>query len=84
MCVDAELHPVDLISSHQFEKEIGAASSENELSIAKMKFSVRTAASLESERCYRINFRSPPRRQVAGEQRHTCQQQRKPDKRQRF
>jgi hypothetical protein len=31
-----------VISSHQFEEEIGAASSENGLFIAKMLFSVRT------------------------------------------
>jgi hypothetical protein len=36
MCVVAELHAVDLISSHRFEEEIGAASSENGLFIAKM------------------------------------------------
>jgi hypothetical protein len=44
MCVAAELHAVDMILSHQFEEEIGAASSENGLFIAKMKFSVRTGA----------------------------------------
>ena len=32
-------------SSHQFEEEIGAASSENGLFIAKMEFSVRTTGS---------------------------------------
>jgi hypothetical protein len=37
-----KLRAVDLISSHQFEEEIGAAASENGLFIAKMKFSVRT------------------------------------------
>jgi hypothetical protein len=31
---------VDVISSHQLEEEIGAASSENGLFIAKMEFSV--------------------------------------------
>jgi hypothetical protein len=36
MCVVAELRAVDLILSHQFEEEIGAASSENGLFIAKM------------------------------------------------
>src|SRR6266540_3752768 len=41
MCVVAELRGVDVISSHQFEEEIGAASSENGLLIAKMEFSVR-------------------------------------------
>jgi len=30
-------------SSHQFEEEIGAATSENGLFIAKMEFSIRTA-----------------------------------------
>jgi hypothetical protein len=43
MCVVAELRAVDVISNHQFEEEIGAASSENGLFIAKMKFSIRTA-----------------------------------------
>jgi len=37
-----KLHGVAVRSSHQFEEEIGAASSENGLFIAKMKFSVRT------------------------------------------
>jgi hypothetical protein len=36
MYVVAALHAVDLISSHQFEEEIGAASSENGLFIAEM------------------------------------------------
>jgi hypothetical protein len=36
MCVVAEPGAVDLISSHQFEEEIGASSSENGLFIAKM------------------------------------------------
>ncbi len=45
MCVVAELRGVDVISSHQFEEEIGAASSENGLLIAKMEFSVRTTDS---------------------------------------
>jgi len=43
MRVVAELRAVDVISSHQYEEEIGAASSENGLFIAKMEFSVRTA-----------------------------------------
>jgi hypothetical protein len=42
MCVVAELRAIDLRSSHQFEEEIGAASSENGLFIAKMEFSVLT------------------------------------------
>jgi hypothetical protein len=33
---------VDVSSSHQFEEEIGDASSENDLSMAKMEFSIRT------------------------------------------
>jgi hypothetical protein len=33
---------VDASSSHQFEEEIGDASSENDLSMAKMEFSIRT------------------------------------------
>jgi hypothetical protein len=42
MCVVAKLRAVDVISSHQFEEEIGAASSENGFFIAKIEFSVRT------------------------------------------
>jgi hypothetical protein len=42
MCVVAELRAVEVRSSHQFEEEIGAASSENGVFIAKMEFSVRT------------------------------------------
>jgi hypothetical protein len=42
MCVVSELRAVDLITSHQFEEEIGDASSENWLFIVKMEFSVRT------------------------------------------
>ena len=42
MCVVAEPRAVDVISSHQFEEEIGAASSENGFFIAKIEFSVRT------------------------------------------
>lgn len=41
-CVAAELRAVDVRSSHQFEEEIGAASSENGIFIAKIEFSVRT------------------------------------------
>src|SRR5262245_29503880 len=47
MCVVAEFRAVDVRSSHQFEEEIGASSSENGLFIAKMEFSVRTGISLE-------------------------------------
>jgi hypothetical protein len=43
MRIVAALRAVDLSSSHQFEEEIGAASSENGLFIAKMEFPVRTA-----------------------------------------
>ena len=43
MYVVAELRAVDVSSSHQFEEEIGAASSENGLFIAKMEFSVWTS-----------------------------------------
>src|SRR5262245_51529704 len=43
MCVIAELCAAEVRSSHQFEEEIGAASSENGLFITKMEFSVRTA-----------------------------------------
>jgi hypothetical protein len=42
MCVVAELRAIDASSSHQFEGEIGAASSENGLFIAKMEFSIQT------------------------------------------
>src|SRR5262245_44570174 len=42
MCVIAESRAVEVISSHQFEEEIGPASPENGLLIAKMDFSVRT------------------------------------------
>jgi len=42
MRVVAEPRAVDVSSNHQFEKEIGAASSENGLFIAKMEFSVQT------------------------------------------
>jgi hypothetical protein len=44
MRIAAELHAIDLRSSHQFEEEIGAASLENGLFIAKMGFSIRTIA----------------------------------------
>jgi len=43
MCVVAELRAIDASSSHQFEEEIGEASSENGLFIARMVFSIRTA-----------------------------------------
>ncbi len=42
MCIVAEVRAADVRSSHKFEEEIGAASSENGLFIAKMEFSVRT------------------------------------------
>jgi hypothetical protein len=42
MCFVAEPRAVDVRSGHQFEEEIGDASSENGLFIAKMDFSVRT------------------------------------------
>jgi len=41
MRIAAELRDVDVGSSHQFEEEIGASSSENGLFIAKMEISVR-------------------------------------------
>jgi hypothetical protein len=44
MCVVTEARAVDVSSSHQFEEEIGDASLEYGLFIAKMKFSVQTAA----------------------------------------
>jgi hypothetical protein len=40
-----KLRAVDVRSRHQFEEEIGAASSENGFFIAKIEFSVRTAGS---------------------------------------
>jgi ribosomal protein S4 len=42
MRIVAEPRAVDVRSSHQFEEEIGAASSENGLFIAKMEFSAPT------------------------------------------
>jgi hypothetical protein len=51
MRVVAALHGVDLISSYQFEEEIGAASSENGLFIAKRKFSVRKALGATRDLC---------------------------------
>jgi hypothetical protein len=42
MCAVAELRAVNMRSSHQFEEEIGAVSSENRFFIAKMEFSLRT------------------------------------------
>src|SRR5262249_61906496 len=42
MWVVAEPRADDVRSSHQFEEEIGAASSENGLLIAEMEFSVQT------------------------------------------
>jgi hypothetical protein len=45
MRIAAELRDVDVSSSHQFEEEIGAASSENGLFIARMEFSVRIGRS---------------------------------------
>jgi len=48
----------DMISSHQFEEEIGDASSENGLFIAKMEFSVQTA-------CGRIAAESAERASMA-------------------
>ena len=44
MWVVAALRADDVRSSHQFEEEIGAASSENGLFIAKMEFSVQTSS----------------------------------------
>jgi hypothetical protein len=46
MCVVAAPRAVDVILSYQFEEEIGIASSEIELFIAKMEFSVRTPAGI--------------------------------------
>ena len=50
MYVVAELRAIDVSSSHQFEEEISAASSENGLFIAKIEFSIRTGAVLEIAR----------------------------------
>jgi hypothetical protein len=44
MRIVAELRAVEERSSHEFEEVIGNASSENWLFIAKIEFSVRTAA----------------------------------------
>jgi hypothetical protein len=46
MRVIAEPRAVDLRSSHQFEDEIGAESSENGLSFPKTEYSVWTPGSL--------------------------------------
>jgi hypothetical protein len=48
MHVVAEPRAVDVRSRHQFEEEIGAASSENGLFIAKMGFSVWTGPDWKS------------------------------------
>jgi hypothetical protein len=45
MRIVVELRAVEVRLSHQFEEEIGAASSENGLFIAKMEYSVRTTLS---------------------------------------
>jgi hypothetical protein len=47
MRVAAELRAIDLRSSHQFEEEIGAASSENLVLTHKTEFSIRTASFLQ-------------------------------------
>ena len=44
---------VDLSSSHQFDGEIGDASSENGLFMAKMEFSVRTPGRASRSDCLR-------------------------------
>src|SRR5215510_7394702 len=49
MCVVEELRAVDVRSSHQFEEEIGAASSENGLFIAKIGFSVWTGRTTDDQ-----------------------------------
>jgi len=55
MRIVAELRAVDLSSGHQFEEEIGASLSENDLFIAKMEFSVRTGRFIKSRRaCQKI------------------------------
>jgi hypothetical protein len=48
MCVVAQQRAVDVRSSHQFEEEIGAASSENRLFIAKIEFSVKMEFSVRT------------------------------------
>jgi hypothetical protein len=55
MCVVAEPLAVAVRSSHQFEEEIGAASSENGLFIAKMEFSVLTGSNIERNRVGKQN-----------------------------
>jgi hypothetical protein len=62
MCVVAEPRAVSFISNHQFEEEIGAASTESGLFIAKMEFSVRTRSVLRSPIGFSIfwgTFRPP-------------------------
>src|SRR5215831_14347962 len=53
MRIAAEQRAVDLSSSHQFEEEIGASSSENRLIIPKMEFSVRTGVETDRYSCER-------------------------------
>jgi hypothetical protein len=53
MCVVAEPRAVDVNLSHQFEEEIGAASSENGPFIAKTEFSVQTTL---AQHCGSIQF----------------------------
>jgi hypothetical protein len=58
MYVVAELRAIDVSSSHQFEEEIGDASSENGLFIAKMEFSVQTAMAARDAAAFAVELRS--------------------------
>jgi hypothetical protein len=53
MRIVVEPRAVDVSSSHQFEEEIGDASSENGIFMAKMEFSVRTPGHASRSDCLR-------------------------------
>jgi hypothetical protein len=53
MRIVVEPRAVDVSSSHQFEEEIGDASSENALFMVKMEFSVRTPGNASRSACLR-------------------------------
>jgi hypothetical protein len=53
MRIVAAPRAVDVRSSHQFEEEIGDASSEKGLFMAKMEFSVRTSGHASQSDCLR-------------------------------
>jgi hypothetical protein len=67
MCVIAEPRAVGVRSSYQFDEEIGAASAENGLFIAKMEFSVRTAVKKQKQERRDLSPLEFPTRSGAGE-----------------